>query len=231
MIHSSYNAQSCLDSNHDSARYTGFKQFLDEIGDLAYQSCDNILRDYFCGCQSSIRARFGRRMRPTRPQRRVPQLQTAVTVWVFIDAFLWGLSPPLFLSDLERTCFSFCPLLFNGVPPGARDASIFFYVALGDLGILRLGGRDPRWETGMPHVGSIHEQREEALLAEMTRGMPQVQGSATAISSRANCLRSRATIVARGSILEGKDSWLQFCKELNVHPIRLHKQILLAERD
>ena len=75
----------------------------------------------------------------------------------------------------------------------------------------------------MPLVGSIHEQRDASLLAEMARGMPQVQGLAAAISSRARCLRSGATISARGSILEGKDSWLQFCEELKVHPIRLHE--------
>lgn len=75
----------------------------------------------------------------------------------------------------------------------------------------------------MPLVGSIHEQRDASLLAEMARGMPQVQGLAAAISSRTRCLRSGATISARGSILEGKDSWLQFCEELKVHPIRLHE--------
>ena len=98
------------------------------------------------------------------------------------------------------------------------------WVSLGPVVSVELGGRDPRWETGMPLVGSIHEQRDASLLAEMTMGMPQVQGLATAISSRASCMRSGATISARGSILEGKDSWLQFCEELKVHPIRLHEQ-------
>ena len=97
------------------------------------------------------------------------------------------------------------------------------WVSLGPAVSVELGGRDPRWETGMPLVGSIHEQRDASLLAEMARGMPQVQGLAAAISSRARCLRSGATISARGSILEGKDSWLQFCEELKVHPIRLHE--------
>ena len=32
----------------------------------------------------------------------------------------------------------------------------------------------------MPLVGSIHEQRDASLLAEMARGMPQVQGLAAA---------------------------------------------------
>ena len=72
-----------------------------------------------------------------------------------IGAFLLGLSPPLFLSDLKRTCFSFCPPLFNGFPPGARDASIFFYVALGDLGVLRSRGFGRVGWQG-PKVGDGH---------------------------------------------------------------------------
>ena len=72
-----------------------------------------------------------------------------------IDAFLLGLSPPLFLSDLKRTYFSFCPPLFNGFPPGARDASIFFYVALGDLGVLRSRGFGRVGWQG-PKVGDGH---------------------------------------------------------------------------
>ena len=48
---------------------------------------------------------------------------------------------------------------------------------------------------------------------------------ATYALEREPCTRAVATHKARKSVLDGKDGWLQFCLEMDVHPIRLHSHV------
>ena len=59
----------------------------------------------------------------------------------------------------------------------------------------------------------------------MEQGMPSVKPLATYALEREPCTRAVATHKARKSVLDGKDGWLQFCLEMDVHPIRLHSHV------
>ena len=77
------------------------------------------------------------------------------------------------------------------------------------------------WNSGMSLEGG-EGQTSKAFYKLMEQGMPSVKPLATYALEREPCTRAVATHKARKSVLDGKDGWLQFCLEMDVHPIRLH---------
>ena len=80
------------------------------------------------------------------------------------------------------------------------------------------------WNSGMSLEGG-EGQTSKAFYKLMEQGMPSVKPLATYALEREPCTRAVATHKARKSVLDGKDGWLQFCLEMNAHPIRLHSHV------
>ena len=80
--------------------------------------------------------------------------------------------------------------------------------------------RDPRWKSGF----QVPLKEESDVLAQMEKGMGQVEGLATTVRETKGFMVSGATLKNHEAAWGGKDGWLTFCEEMNVPPLRVHKE-------